>query len=408
MKLLFLSDLQLEAGAALGTGEFGPGSRFQDQVDVLTRVLDLAVKEQVEAVGVLGDVFERSRPAPWSVIAFQSFVRGCVEHGIEVLVISGNHDVRSAALPSALSIFDDNGISVALTPSLYPIPGHPADGPGCVIAALPWTPLSRLVAAQPNLSRAQLNDLAAAALVESAHLLGDRCAAEYPNLPAILVGHWAISGATLPTGLSSDLLNEPVIPAEGLATAGFNLVAFGHIHQVQVVTSVPAPVVYCGSPMVCNWGEAATPHGVWLYETTGDGTLTFKPIADRQFLNLDGAVVSDPATYAGIGGLNLGIAANHKDVFGGALVRVRYSCTEEEAKLIDEAEARRVLLAAGASKVFFKATVERTSRARVADVAEGLDDSAAFEMWLATQSVPESDLQALRDLHAGYEELVRA
>lgn len=404
MKLLLTSDLQLEAGAALGTGEFGAGSRFQDQVDVMSRILELAVKEQVEVVGVLGDVFERSRPAPWAVIAFQSFVRGCVERGIQVLVVSGNHDVSSAALPSALSIFDDPGVSVSLTPSLYPIV---FDHASCVIATLPWTPISRLVAAQPNLSRSQLNDLAAAALVESAHLLGDRCAAEYPDLPAILVGHWAISGASTPTGLSTDLLPEPVIPAEGLATAGFNLVAFGHIHAVQVVTAVPSAVVYCGSPMVCNWAETESQHGVWIYDTEGDGALRFNPIEDRKFMNLDGAVVSDPSVYRGIGGLDLGVAANHKDVFGGALVRVRYSCTEEEAKLVDEAEVRRLLIGAGAAKVFIKATVERTSRARVADVAEGIDESAAFEMWLATQSVPDGDLQALRDLHAGYMEASR-
>lgn len=271
MKLLFTSDLQLEAGAALGTGEFGAGSRFQDQVDVLSRIVDLAVKEQVSVVGVLGDVFERSRPAPWSILAFQSFVQALLAHDIYVLVIAGNHDVRSTALPSALSIFAETDpmhrdCIVGLTPSLYPFDGHPDDDPGVVIATLPWTPISRLVAAQPNLSRGQLNDLAAAALVESAHLLGDRCAAEYPGLPAILVGHWAVSGATLPTGLSTDLLNEPVIPALGLSTSGFGAIVFGHIHSAQVLHPDPA-VVYCGSPMIQNWGEAEVPHGVWLIDT---------------------------------------------------------------------------------------------------------------------------------------------
>lgn len=130
--------------------------------------------------------------------------------------------------------------------------------------------------------------------------------------------------------------------------------------------------------------------------------LQFVQIPDRKFLNL-AAAPGGP-----VGGLSLGGALDHPEVVAGALVRVSYKCTEEEAKLVDEAEVRRLLIAAGAAKVFIKATVERTSRARVADVAEGIDESAAFEMWLATQSVPDGDLQALRDLHAGYMEAAHA
>ena len=73
-----------------------------------------------------------------------------------------------------------------------------------------------------------------------------------------------------------------------------------------------------------------------------------------------------------------------------------------------QADDRRAdLLAIGARKVFIKATVERAARARVAEVAEGIDDSAAFELWLTSQDVPESDRQALRDLNADYEERAR-
>lgn len=398
MKLLFVSDLQLEAGAPLGTGEYGPGSRFQDQVEVLERIATLAYDEGVEVVGILGDVFERSRPSPWAILAFQRFVRALRAGDINVLVISGNHDVRSAALPSALSIFEDASTMVALGPSLYPIYDEDGGDPQVVLAALPWTPISRLVAARPNLSRGQLNDLAAAALAESAQVLGARCYDEYPNACPILVGHWAISGATLPTGLATDMLNEPVIPLQGLTTAGFRAAIFGHIHQVQAVSTIP-PIVYCGSPMVCNWGETETPHGVWVYDTEGDGVLTFKPIEDRKFLTID----LDPDEF-----IREGVGLVESIATEGTLVRVRYTATEEQAKLISDAEIRDSLLSCGAAKVFIKATVDRATRARVTHVAEGIDDGAAFELWLTSQAVPEADVQALRDLHAGYTEASRA
>lgn len=402
MKLLFLSDLQLEAGAPLGTGEYGPGSRFHDQVLVLERIAQLAYDENVEVVGCLGDVFERSRPSPWAILAFQQFVRALRAVDINVLVLQGNHDCRSAALPTALSIFGDTGVDIALTPSLYPLYGDDATDhadPDVVIAALPWTPISRLVAARPNLSRGQLNDLAAAALAESAQVLGARCYDEYPNACPILVGHWAISGATLPTGLPSEMMPEPVIPLEGLTSAGFRAIFFGHLHQVQVLAQDP-PAVYCGDPQVVNWGEGRSQHGVWLYDTEGEGKLSFKQIEDRPFVMLE-------PTFVEIPGVGMAFSEPPTGPLAGALVRVKYTVDEETDRKIDQSKIRADLLTLGARKVFIKATVERAARARVAEVAEGIDDSAAFEMWLATQSIPEADLQALRDLNAGYEEAAR-
>ena len=119
---------------------------------------------------------------------------------------------------------------------LYPVTGK--HGPEIVVATLPWTPISRLVADRPADDRDSLNEIAAAALVESAHLLGARCRDEHPDKTAILVGHWAVSGASLPTGLPVEMLREPVLSSEGLASAGFDLICFGHIHAAQVVNAV--------------------------------------------------------------------------------------------------------------------------------------------------------------------------
>lgn len=387
MKVLFTSDLQLEAGLALGYGEFGTGSRFQDQRENLDQIATLAVQEEVGLVCVNGDVFERSKPSPWAILAFQSFVRALTTSGIKVLVILGNHDVRSAALPPALSIFHENGVEVALAPSIWPLDD-------VVVAALPWSPTSRLVADMPEVARDLLNEKAAELLVHGAHVLGARCVDEFPDKTPILIGHWEISGASLPTGLDTSHLREPVIPIEGLTSAGFKVVSFGHIHQAQVITNVP-PVFYCGSPMVMNWGEALVPHGVWIYNTAGAGALKFHPLQDRPFVSIGSANEPWDDQFCLVDTIEGGVA--------GALVRISYTCTEEQSRTLDQGALRRVYHAAGAHKVFIKQTVLREVRARVeAAHADGLTEADGLELWLSSQGIAEEDAVALRALHADY------
>jgi exonuclease SbcD len=386
MRALLTADLQLGAGLALGNGEFGPGSRFQDQCEVLDRIADTAVAEQVAIVFVLGDLFERAKPEPHHILAFQGFVRRLLAEGIRVFCIAGNHDVRSAALPSAVEIFGENGCVVALQPSIYPVDD-------IVIAALPWTHPGNVAAAMPDAGREDLHDVAARGLAEAAMLMSTRCETEFPQLTPLLVGHWSVSGATLPSGLDTALLREPVIPLEALAETGFSLAAFGHIHLAQVVAAEPVPVVYAGSPQVNRWDEADDTHGVWVWDSAGAGHLSFRPIEDRPFLTLTPV----PETL-----LEHGRLLENDDDADGAVVRVVWACTEEQAAKIDQATLRRRLLACGAAKVVLRPTVERTVRARVAEMHSDLSETAALELWLSSQGVNGTQADALRALHGEY------
>ncbi len=259
MRALFTADLQLGAGLTLGSGEFGPASRFQDQCDVLDRIADLAVAEECGIVFVLGDIFERARPEAHHILAFQAFVRRLNADGIRVFCTVGNHDVRSAALPSAVEIFGETGCVVALQPSIYPVDDT-------VIAALPWTHPGNVVAAMPDADREAVNDAAARGLAEAAMVMSMRCETEWAAYTPILVAHWAVTGASLPNGLDSSLMREPVIPLDALKETGFKVIALGHLHVPQVLCEEPA-IFYCGSPMVCDWGETGFDHGVWVLDT---------------------------------------------------------------------------------------------------------------------------------------------
>lgn len=387
MKLLFVGDLQLGAGLDLGFGEYGEGSRFHDQEQILDRVAKVAEDREVDLVAVLGDVFERAVPKPWEILAFQTFVRRLVYNGKRVLVIVGNHDVKSAALPTALSIFAEQGVEVALGPTLYPLDE-------LVIAALPWAPTTRLLASvEGPVDRDRVNELAAKALVNGARVLGTRCEVEYDGRIPILVGHWSVEGAALPTGIETSQLHEPVLPLDAVADSGFRIAAFGHIHKPQVLAKEPGVVFYTGSPQVCDWGEAGFEHGVWLYDSAGAGALKFQPVEDRPFLTID----LDAAKYLEAGpALVEGIAVE------GAFVRVKYECDEEQARRIDHGALRASLTACGARKVVLRPKVSRAARARVAAVEQGISEDAAFDLWLHSLETDPGPAEPLVELHREY------
>lgn len=400
MRVLLTADWQIGAGADLGTGEHGPGSRFQDQVDILNRIVDLAIEEKVGLFVMAGDAFERARPAPQEILAVQAVVRRLLAEHIRCLFLMGNHDSRGSALPSALEIFATSGCVVALAPSLYPLEAIDPDDPGVVVAALPWTPPGAIVAAMPDVARDDVNDAAAQALVAGARALREQCSVLAPTMTPILVGHWAVSSAALPTGLDTALLREPVIPLEGLTESGFALAMLGHIHRAQMLATGPCPVGYTGSPQVNTWGETEGDHGVWLFDSIAHG-LEFIPIADnKRFVTLDADLTS--ADTSGLLYVDLGYSANGID-FTDAFVRARYTVTEAQARRVNQTAIRQSLADLGALKVIFKPTIVREERARVAEMAsDSLSETQALDFWIASQQIDNGLAAQLHDAHAAY------
>jgi DNA repair exonuclease SbcCD nuclease subunit len=258
-----------------------------------------------------------------------------------------------------------------------------------VVATLPWAPMSTLTAKFDG-NRDAMHDHAIGALVHAAHFLSARCREEYPGVPSVLVGHWAISGAALPTGLSTDILKEVIVPLEDLRDAGYSMVAFGHIHKPQVLSGDP-PIIFCGSPWVMNWGEAGHDHGMWLYDT--QGVLDFIPIPDKRFVTIDTDL--------------LGIANGEWDQWSvdGAFVRLRWEMSEEAARSLDLNELRGHIERANALRVILQPRIISDQKARVVEMTEDLTLDESFRMWVESQDV--DDTQALNDAHSEFVARVR-
>jgi DNA repair exonuclease SbcCD nuclease subunit len=348
LKILLASDLQLESGQSLGHGEYGTGSRFADQESMLDQIADIAFSENVGLTILAGDTFDRSKPSPWAILALQKFLA----RTNEAIIISGNHDVKSLALPSVLGCFEGERIEVFDKPSVRMARDN------LRITLLPWMPAASFDAAGPT-DRDERNDWIGQKLGAVAQELGRH---DFSGRH-ILIGHWSIRGASTSTGIGVDVFREPLVPLEAL-TSGYDLVAFGHIHKIQVLNETP-PVLYLGGPWVNNFGEANEPHGVWIYDTELP-EMRFVPVKDpRKFVTVD----LEP--YDAL-----------PDDLADTVVRIRYTVTEDEAQQIDQAGIRKAAAESGAHKVFIQPTVLKKSRARIETSAEALDDGQTVDLWL--------------------------
>ncbi|MCC6645688.1 MAG: exonuclease SbcCD subunit D [Polyangiaceae bacterium] len=343
-------------------------SRLAEQEQVWRATLELARERAVDAVIHCGDLFDSRRPSPEVLVAAE---RPLVEHqaagGAPVTLVAGNHDVPSLDGPCGPDVLDEAGlIQFVRSPGVLEVAGVP-------VGLLPWSPVSRLVAAQGGGDRDSI-------FLDAADLLV-KIATEHHDAGAeLLVGHWAVSGSSLPSGLPVDDLRETVIPREPLEQLGFAYVALGHIHRPGHFGDGTA--FYVGSPMPLDHGEASVDHGCWLVDMHARET-EFVPLPSTRFVT----VALDDVYFDRVGHV------------AGAVVRVKDTVGGSDP--VDHAAIRRDLLAAGAKRVDLQITIERMARPDREPVLD--TDRSLAELvgaWLDQEGVEDSE--RLLELARGY------
>jgi exonuclease SbcD len=382
VRLLAFGDVHLGAGADYGAA---PGDRLRDQDRLLQAIAAAAGEEDVAAVLFAGDAFERRSPTPAELMVWKRFARQLRDREIPMFSITGNHDVAAAELPTALEVIGSAG----RTPMLVNLAGPYG------LAVLPWTPPSRLVAAAGGGDRDLIHERAAELLLQTA---GELRRAWQGS--CILLAHWSVSGASLPNGLPTDELREPVLELGELEGLGFDYVVLGHIHKPQALDPLSS-IFYVGSPLPLNFGEAETSHGYWLLDTEA-ATPEFVPLPSREFITLQ-ADLTDSETFD-VGELSLGRDAAIAD----AVVRIRYRATEEQARRVDHAALRAGVAQAGAHKLYaIQPDIVRAGRARVEGATETMGEEEAVMLWLGSQELEPAQEAAVLSRHARYVEGLR-
>lgn len=374
MKILAYADTHV------GSGQAYSDDRLADQEKVLMQIAEIAKRENVDLILNSGDTFHRPRPTPAMLLMFRRFTDRLAKLEIPTIAVLGNagHDQEGVDRPCALDLFESRWFRVSRRPELI------TEFAGVAVATLPSVPVSRLVAQAESTERGPVFDQAAEALLAIAGELRDQAG----ERPPILIGHWSVSGASLPNGLSVDSLNEPILDLASLERLGYDAMVFGHIHRPQALLTVDDDwtAFYCGSPMNVDFGEPHE-HGCWIIDT--DAKTTFVPLKDRPFVTV-GVSIDDAH----------GWLLDSDDDLTDAVVRVRYTATEEQHRRIDTAALKKSLLDAGAHRVFqISAEIVKQDRARVQGVDENLDPAAALEKWIEENEIRG---EGLADLLARY------
>jgi exonuclease SbcD len=204
-----------------------------------------------------------------------------------------------------------------------------------------------------------------------------------PALPAVLVGHVSMQGASLGFEQSIMLGRDVTVGLDDLHARAFDYVALGHIHKHQVVGGRP-PAVYAGSPERIDFGEEHESKGFVLVTIDGSGadrttTWTFEPLPSRPFrtLRID-ARGGDPMAIVRRDVERLG-----SDV-SGAIVRCYVEVDPGRERGVNAQEVRRVLLELGAAFVAHVVVESVTeTRAREAIAEESARDSMRMlERWV--------------------------
>ena len=371
---------------ALGTGDWhagiGGALTLDDQEQVWHRIVELAIEQKCDLFLHAGDLFHGPRCEMEQLAAVRRVFGRLRDYKIPVLLIRGNsvHDLAVRPV-DALDVFHDyDGIYVFTRPA-----AHVFANVG--FAFLPWVSPAQLVAqGNGDIDRDHLDTEVARMLVEIAGGLR----AELEGLPTVLLGHWSVSSGALPSGLPLGQLREPVLEWAELDALGFDAIVMGHIHKSQRLndpTLGDATVgFYVGSPQPLSHGEPGE-HGAWLLDiepgATGNAvSAEFVPIDSPKFLTVEGSA----ETWLTLMESPMREWANAE----GAIIRVRYTATEAEARRIDHALIRRELLGAGAARVTIEPTIIRAARARSEAITDQLSPLDALRAYCAAQETDEA------------------
>ncbi|MBP1558855.1 MAG: exonuclease SbcCD subunit D [Oscillospiraceae bacterium] len=258
MKVFHLSDLHL----GKRVNEF---SMLEDQKYILAQITDLAQSERPDAVIIAGDVYDKSVPPAEAVELFDRFLVGLSALGLQVLVISGNHD-SAERLAFGGRLMDQSGVHFApvYNGSVASVTLQDAYGP-VTFWLLPFLKPAHVRRFFPEAEIESYTDAIRTAL----------SAVEFaPGHRNVLVTHQFVTGASRCESEEISVGGSDNVDASVLE--GFDYVALGHIHGPQQAGG-PA-IRYCGTPLKYSFSEISHQKSVTVVELTQEVSLRTLPL----------------------------------------------------------------------------------------------------------------------------------
>lgn len=383
--------------------ETGLNQRVLDFVSRLKEIVDCAIEREADLVIFAGDAFKTRDPNPTYQRAFARQIMRLSRANIATVLLVGNHDMpiveQRASSMDIFAILDVPNVIVGREERLHRIKTKR----GVIqIATVPWPQRSRLLKYEEyrRMTIEQLDQELERVLDDEIRRLADELDHE---LPAILTGHFTISGAVFGSERSVMLGRDTAIKLSSLHLEAWDYVAMGHIHKHQDVHRGNYPgVVYSGSLERIDFGEENEPKGFcWIEARRGDTCWRFEPMATvRRFISIyaDATNDDDHPTNAVLREI-----ARHDVKDAVVRVRVRLAQHQEAAlrmRAIEEALADAYVIAG------ILRDVQRDARSRIGiQNPEALSPEALLERYFISKNTPRERiadlLRAARELMDG-------
>lgn len=259
--------------------QFHNMSLLEDQLHVLSQLIDYIKSEPVDALVIAGDIYDRSLPPASAVEILDNVLTSiCMELNVPVILIPGNHDsaerVRFGAnqmKQSGLHIIGN--LNQVCEPTLIK-----ADGVEVAFYGIPYC--------EPHMVRNTFEVEVSSYDEAHSYLVEEINKVKSTEQVNVLISHCFIDGATeseserpLQIGGADRVSYEPC--------AGFDYVALGHLHSPQYKGE--EHIRYSGSIMKYSFSEQHQKKGVTLVEVDDSGFvsqrhLPLKPIRDMRVI----------------------------------------------------------------------------------------------------------------------------
>ena len=260
MRFLHLADLHI--GKVLHRHSMMP-----DQRHILQQILQIADEQQVDAVLIAGDIYQRNTPSPEAMTVFSDFLADLAEKQLPCYLISGNHDsAERVAYLSALA--EQSGIHIAGAESGRIYSYQTEDEYGTLtVHLLPYCTPADVRAKYPE----------QAAEIRSYEDAVRAVLARYPVSGEgrhVLVCHQFLTGAV--TCDSEELAIGGLDNISASLFDAYDYVALGHLHGPQHVSR--ETVRYAGSPLKYSFSELHQKKAVTIVDIREKGNITVTAI----------------------------------------------------------------------------------------------------------------------------------
>lgn len=268
-------------------------SMIQDQKDVLKDLLRVGRAEEIDALLLAGDIYDKAVPSAEAVQVLDAFLTACLKEGWQVFIIPGNHDSASR-LSFGSEVMKTQGIHLAgpYQGTLESVTLTDAYGP-CTIHLLPFIKPLQVRAYQP--------DLAVGSYEEAAHWVISQAGIDSAKRNILLAHQYVTHRGQTPERSDSELMSlGGVDQVDASVFSPFDYVALGHLHGPQRIGR--DTVRYAGSILKYSFSEIKHTKSVTLIDFKEKGKLSYRQIplaVPRQMIRLEGSLAQllDPDFY---------------------------------------------------------------------------------------------------------------